>query len=61
MQIYLAAEQGGVRPNAAMQSTMARVHLDSLAEYAHRVSVELQLPLEQTVEFLLAAGFLLRA
>lgn len=61
MQIHLAAEQSGLRPEAAMQSTMARVYLDSVAEYAHRVSVELQLPLEQAVEFLVAAGFLVRA
>lgn len=57
MQIYLAAEQAGVRPDAAMQSLMARVYLDSVAEYAHRVSVALRLSLEQTVEFLVAAGF----
>ncbi|MEM5371635.1 competence protein CoiA family protein [Paraburkholderia azotifigens] len=61
MQIYLAAEQNGVRPEATMQSIMARVHLDSVAEYTHRVSVELQLPLGQTVEFLMAAGFLVHA
>ena len=61
MQIYLAAEQSGVRPDTARQSVMARVHLDSVAEYTHRVSLELQLPLEQTVEFLMAAGFLVRA
>jgi hypothetical protein len=60
MQICLAAEQTGVRlPHAAMQSLM-RVYLDSEAEYAHSVSVALQLPLEQTVEFLLAAGFFAR-
>ncbi|MDF3099064.1 competence protein CoiA family protein [Burkholderia sp. BCCIQ04A] len=62
MQIYLAAKQTGVRePRAAMQSLMrGRVYLDSEAEYAHRVSVALQLPLEQTVEFLVAAGFFVR-
>ncbi|MFA8327418.1 competence protein CoiA family protein [Burkholderia ubonensis] len=62
MQIYLAAEQSGIRgPRAAMQSLMqGRVYLDSEAEYAHRVSVALQLPLEETVEFLVAAGFFVR-
>ncbi|WP_175239317.1 MULTISPECIES: competence protein CoiA family protein [Burkholderia cepacia complex] len=62
MQIYLAAEQAGVRrPRAAMQSLMrGRVYLDSEAEYAQRVSVALQLSLEQTVEFLVAAGFFAR-
>ncbi|WP_423382140.1 competence protein CoiA family protein [Burkholderia sp. LMG 32019] len=62
MQIYLAAEQTGVRkPRTAMQSLMrGRVYLDSEAEYAHRVSVALQLSLEQTVEFLVAAGFFVR-
>lgn len=62
MQIYLAAEQTGVRePRAAMHSLMrGRVYLDSEAEYAHRVSVALQLPLEQAVEFLVAAGFFVR-
>lgn len=60
MQIFLAAEQTGVQlPNGAMQCLM-RVYLDSEAEYAHSMSVALQLPLEQTVEFLVAAGFFAR-
>ncbi|MCA8494019.1 competence protein CoiA family protein [Burkholderia arboris] len=64
-QLYLAAEQTGVRlPHDVMRRLKGR-HSPagaplSEAEYTHSVSVALRLPLEQTVEFLTAAGFFVR-
>ncbi|WP_185702635.1 competence protein CoiA family protein [Burkholderia sp. Bp8991] len=64
-QLHLAAEQTGVRlPHDVMRRMRGRHSAAgaplSEAEYTHSVSVALRLPLGQTVEFLVAAGFFVR-